>query len=71
MMAGFYLAFFMAHRRVWVRLTEKKGGTLVEIAGSSHRDRLEFEKELEKIEQALQGLSPKGEKELKKREDQK
>ena len=71
MMVGFYLAFFMAHRRVWVRLTEKKGGTLVEIAGSSHRDRFEFEKELEKIEQALQGLFPKGEKELKKREDQK
>jgi cytochrome c biogenesis protein len=70
MMAGFYLAFFMTHRRVWVRLTEKKGGTLVEIAGSSHRDRLEFEKELEKIEQALQGLSPKGEKDPEKEEDQ-
>jgi cytochrome c biogenesis protein len=71
MMAGFYLAFFVSHRRVWVRLTEKKGGTLVEIAGSSRRDRLEFEKELEKIEQAIKGIFPKGEKELKKREDQK
>jgi len=71
MMAGFYLAFFVSHRRVWVRLTEKKGGTLVEIAGSSRRDRLESEKELEKIEQAIKGIFPKGEKELKKREDQK
>ena len=71
MMVGFYLAFFMSHRRVWVRLTEKKGGTLVEIAGSSHRDRLEFEKELERIEQSLRSLFPRTEKEPKKREDQK
>ena len=59
MMAGFYMAFFMSHRRVWVRLTEKKGETLVEIAGSSHRNRLEFEKELDKIVQSLKGrLAP-------------
>ena len=70
LMAGLCLAFFMSHRRVWVRLTEKKGGTLVEIAGSSHRDRIEFEKELEKIEQSLTGLFPRAEKEPKKREDQ-
>jgi cytochrome c biogenesis protein len=59
MMAGFYMAFFMSHRRVWVRLTEKQGDTLVEIAGSSHRNRIEFEKELERIGQTLKArLSP-------------
>ena len=53
MMAGFYVAFFLSHRRIWVRLTEKGGGTWVEIAGASHRDRTGFEKEFEKMIQAL------------------
>jgi len=53
MMAGFYMTFLMSHRRIWVRLAEKEGGTLVEVAGSSHRDRIGFEKEFEKIAQAL------------------
>jgi cytochrome c biogenesis protein len=53
MMAGFYITFFLSHRRVWVRLTEKEGRTLVEIAAASHRDRAGFEKEFEKISQAL------------------
>ena len=53
MMAGFYMTFFMSHRRIWVRLTEKEGGTLVAIAGSSHRDRTGFEEEFKKIDQAL------------------
>jgi cytochrome c biogenesis protein len=60
MMAGFYMAFFMSHRRVWVRVMEKKGDTLVEVAGSSHRNRYEFEKELERIGQALKGQLPQG-----------
>lgn len=53
MIAGFYMTFFMSHRRIWVRLTEKEGGTLVAIAGSSDRDRTGFEEEFEKIAQAL------------------
>jgi cytochrome c biogenesis protein len=53
MMAGFYVAFFLSHRRIWVRLTEKEGKTWVEIAGASHRDRAGFEKEFEKMIQAL------------------
>lgn len=53
MILGFYLAFFMSHRRLWMRLTAKGGGSLVEIAGASHKDRLGFEKEFAKIEQAL------------------
>jgi len=52
MMAGFYMTFFMSHRRVWVRITEKKGETQVEMAGSSHRNRSEFEKEMDRIGQA-------------------
>jgi cytochrome c biogenesis protein len=55
MMGGFYAAFFLSHRRIWVRLTEKGGKTSIEIAGASHRDRAGFEKEFEKISQALRG----------------
>jgi cytochrome c biogenesis protein len=53
MMVGFYVTFFLSHRRIWVKLTQKGGETWVEIAGASHRDRAGFEKEFEKIVQAL------------------
>jgi cytochrome c biogenesis protein len=60
MMAGFYMTFFMSHRRIWVRMTERKGETLVEMMGTSHRNRADFEKELDRVgkslkEQLLQG----------------
>jgi len=54
MIVGFYLTFFVVHRRVWLRLTENRGETLVEMAGSSNRDRLAFEKECTALEQVLQ-----------------
>ncbi len=69
MMAGFYMAFFLSHRRVWVRLTEKGGRTWMEIGGSSHRDRPGFEKEFEKIGQALREKPRKAGKESEESED--
>jgi cytochrome c biogenesis protein len=63
MMAGFYMTFFMSHRRIWVRMTEKKGGTLVEMAGSSHRNRAEFEKQLDRVSRSLRESSLRREKE--------
>jgi cytochrome c biogenesis protein len=63
MMAGFYMTFFMSHRRIWVRMTEKKGETLVEMAGSSHRNRADFERELDRVSQSLSKPSLRGEKE--------
>jgi len=53
MVAGFYLAFFLSHRRLWVRLSARGKETLLEIAGSSHRNRTGFEEEFEKMFQAL------------------
>lgn len=53
MMAGFYMAFFMSHRRVWISLIQRGGATLVQMAGSSHRDRTGFEREFEKVYRAL------------------
>jgi cytochrome c biogenesis protein len=63
MMAGFYMTFFMSHRRIWVRMTEKKGGALVEMAGSSHRNRAEFEKQLDRVSRSLRESSLRREKE--------
>lgn len=63
MMAGFYMTFFMSHRRIWVRMMEKKGETQVEIAGSSHRNRADFERELDRVGRSLSEPSLRGEKE--------
>lgn len=53
MMVGFYLTFFLSHRRIWVRLSPRGQDTLLEIAGSSHRNRIAFEQEFERIFQGL------------------
>ena len=42
--------------------------TLVEMAGSSHRNRIEFEKEMERIEKASTDFSEMGKKENKNKE---
>lgn len=57
MMAGFYMTFFMSHRRIWVRIAEKEGETLVEMAGSSHRNKADFESELDRVGRFLGGPS--------------
>jgi cytochrome c biogenesis protein len=59
MIAGFYMTFFMSHRRIWVKIKEDPEGVTVEIAGASHRDRSGFEKEFKDIQQAFENLSPK------------
>ncbi len=68
MMLGFYLAFFTSHRRVWVRVTDKKGGMLVEMTGSSHRNRFEFEKELDRIADSLKASLPREQGNVQKKE---
>jgi cytochrome c biogenesis protein len=55
MMVGFGMTFFLSHRRIWIRMVPRGEGTLVEMAGSSHRNRIEFEKEMERIERAFMG----------------
>jgi len=57
MVVGFYMNFFMSHRRVWLWLTPQGDKTLVAMAGSSHRNQVGFEKEFDKIERALKEKS--------------
>jgi cytochrome c biogenesis protein len=69
MVFGFYLAFFVSHRRLWGRLSPRGGDTLLEMAGSGHRNRNGFEEELERLFQSFrkeilppEGRSPEREK---------
>jgi cytochrome c biogenesis protein len=54
MTIGLYAAFFMSHRKVWVNIIDeshgkKKGTVKVLIGGSTSKNRLAFEREIEKI----------------------
>ncbi|NCO53101.1 MAG: cytochrome c biogenesis protein ResB [Deltaproteobacteria bacterium] len=42
MVFGSMGAFFFSHRRLWVRLREEKGKTLVQVAANAHRNQAAF-----------------------------
>jgi cytochrome c biogenesis protein len=63
MMAGFYMTFLMSHQRIWVRMVEMERETMVEMAGSSHRNRADLERELDRVGRSLGEAPLKGEKE--------
>ncbi len=70
MVVGFYLTFFLSHRRLWVRLSNRGADTLLEFAGFSHRNRIGFEQEFERMFQALREEILHPGKHSKEREEQ-
>jgi cytochrome c biogenesis protein len=48
MSIGLYVAFFMSHRRIWVRLAGRKGSTQVLIGASAHKGREGFERQVDR-----------------------
>lgn len=46
---GLFLAFFMSHKKVWIRISPVKGGSRVQIAGSVSKNKFAFERKLEKL----------------------
>ncbi len=44
--AGLFAAFFMSHRRVWVRILEDPDGSLVEVAGKANKNAVGAEREI-------------------------
>ncbi len=62
MVVGFLLAFYFAHRKVWVRLTPAgKGRTKVEIAGSTNKNRLGLRRLTERLDNQLHPNQDQGE----------
>ncbi len=63
MSLGMYVAFFMSHKKIWVRLLKEKNSVKVLIGGSATKNRLAFEKEIESIlskaSKAIEGRSKK------------
>jgi len=49
MAIGLYMTFFMSHRRVWVSMTEDKGGVKVLIGASANRNRASLERKIDKL----------------------
>ena len=46
---GPVIAFFGSHRKIWVRIQDRKGQTAVLVGGSSNRNRMAFEREFNSI----------------------
>lgn len=56
MVIGFFIAFYLSHQKVWVRLEPAKGGrTRVEISGAANKNRLKLEKIMERLAGAMRG----------------
>lgn len=48
MSLGLFVAFFMSHRKAWVRVAEDKGNTKVIIAATANKNRAAFERKIDK-----------------------
>lgn len=49
MTVGLYVAFFMSHRKIWIGLFNEKGSIRISVGGSVSKNRLSFEKDIEKL----------------------
>jgi len=46
---GLFTAFFMSHRKIWIRLVEEKGGTRVIVGASANKNRHAFERKIDRM----------------------
>lgn len=49
MAAGLFIAFFMSHKKIWIKLIEEKNNTRVIIGASANKNRHAFERKIEKM----------------------
>jgi cytochrome c biogenesis protein len=60
LIVGTFMAFFVAHRRLWVHISRKEGKTTeVVLGGNAHRNKVSFEREFEELTRRLEGLGLK------------
>ena len=49
MSIGLFIAFFMSHKKLWVRISEEKNSTKVIIGATTNKNRAAFERKINKI----------------------
>lgn len=57
MVLGLWFAFFVSHRRLWVRLREEGGAVAVAFAGNANKNREAFSEEFERLGDAVQAVA--------------
>lgn len=62
MAVGLFMSFFMSHRRIWVSVSEDKGGSKIIVGASAHRNRAAFEHKIDKLVTILSAGSKGGNK---------
>ncbi len=55
MIGGFFITFFMSHRRIWVRVSSTKQGSTISIAGTSNKNPVGLQRELAHLAISLNG----------------
>ncbi len=53
MSLGLFIAFFMSHRRIWVKAIEEKNNTRVIVGASANKNRAAFERKIDKMVSVL------------------
>ena len=56
MVAGFFVTFFTSHKRIWVRMSSEKPGIRVSIAGTTNKNPVGLQRELEHLTNDLRNL---------------
>lgn len=55
MILGLMAVFFLSHRRVWVWVRPEGKGAVIVLSGNANKNKVAFEKDMEKIVDAFQG----------------
>ena len=53
LIVGFAIVFWVPHRRMWLWMGRRKGKITVILSGQTNKNKLQFEKDIKKIEKAL------------------
>ena len=60
MIGGFFVTFFMSHRRIWVRISSEKDGSVISIAGTASKNPVGLQRELARLTCNLKDVLDKG-----------
>ena len=58
---GLYICFFISHKKIWINIVKDKNSVKITACGSTNRNRLTFEQEIDrilsKVSEAIEGRS--------------